>query len=98
MEILRVRLGDGAIADRRPLPDAASAPLLMGDGSMVYAAAGELVSLDARGRERRTPFAHTASSIVPMSAEWALIDAKAEGRRFAVRLADGAAFQIPEVR
>jgi hypothetical protein len=98
IEVLRVRLADGAIENTTPLPGASGAPLLMADGAMLYAVPGELVLRDSRGRERRTPFAHSASSIVPMSAGWALIAAAGEGRHFAVRLADGATFQIPEVQ
>ncbi|HZU25116.1 MAG TPA: hypothetical protein VFA04_06315 [Bryobacteraceae bacterium] len=98
LEILRVRLGDGAIANTLRLPGAIGAPLLMPDGRILYAVPGELVLRDARGEERHSAFPHAASSIASMSAEWALVSANGEGRRFAVRLADGAVSQIPEVR
>lgn len=95
LEVLDI--SDGAIARVTRLPGA-SAPLLLADGSMVYGAPGALVFRDRSGHEKRTAFAHAASSMTQMSSSWAMVEATQEGRRFAVRLSDGAAFQIPEVQ
>jgi hypothetical protein len=97
LQILRVSLIDGVIAVVTSLPDQAHAPLLMADGAILYAVPGALVLRDSGGHERQIPFSGAASAITPMSSRWAQVIATS-GRRYAVRLADGAAFQIPGVR
>ncbi len=98
VEVLRVELSNGAIAGTTVLPNAIGAPLLRGDGSILYATKSALVLRDALGRERSTAFPHTVLNIVPMSANWALVTSTEGRRHFAVRIADGANFQIPEVQ
>lgn len=98
LEVLHVRIRDGAVAATTPLPGAVGAPLLLPDGRVIYSVSGALVERDARGKERRSAFPHSAASIAPMSAGWVLVSATGERRHFAVRVADGAAFQIPEVQ
>jgi len=97
LQILRVRLSDGVVAVVTSLPDQAHAPLLMADGSILYAVSDALVLRDSTGHERQIPFSGAVSAIAPMSSHWALVIA-ASGRRYGVRLANGAAFQIPGVR
>jgi len=98
VEILQLRIRDGAVAGVTPLPDGSGAVLLMADGAVLYAADGCLIERDNRGHERRIAFQHVVSSMAPISACWVMVNTAEANRRFAVRLADGAAFQIPEVR
>ena len=97
LQILRVGLSDGLIDVVTSLPHGAHAPLLMPDGSILYALPDALVLRDSAGHERQIPFSGAVSAIALMSSRWALVSA-GNGRRYAVRLADGAAFQIPGVR
>ena len=96
LEVLRVGLSDGAISAVTSLPFEATALLIQADGSMVYSLPNELVLRGAGGHERQIAFRGAVSSIVPMSSRWVLIVTNA--RRYALRLADAAVAQVPEVK
>src|SRR5579884_3751083 len=63
VEILSLRLSDGAVAATVPLPGAIGAPLLMDDGSVLYALSNALVRRDPSGVEHRTPFPHRLAAL-----------------------------------
>jgi len=88
---------DGSVLGSENVPAAALPAILLDDGTIVYARAGQdLVIRNPQGVERGVPFAGPPTALALLGQDWIFVESGSPQSHFVLRLSTGALFELPE--